>query len=224
MSKPILTPQATLYTEAFTAKSKGDLMKAIELYQKLVELNHHNYYALSQLAICYRELGNFEKSFEYLDKALSTNPRDANALLNKGICYAQLMNYNKALQCFESCGATINQNKSSLIHFYKANCYKEMHDFENALEHYNIALTESTSVKDKALDNVVLRELYINKAYSEYKMNNYLGCLASIDKISKNNGNSTLEHKILNLKGMVLYNMKQYIEAINEFEKCILLS
>ena len=93
---------------------------------------------------------------------------------------------------------------------------------ENALEHYNIALTESTSVKDKALDNVVLRELYINKAYSEYKMNNYLGCLASIDKISKNNGNSTLEHKILNLKGMVLYNMKQYIEAINEFEMLLL--
>ena len=221
MSIKIETQQALLYTESYKLKKEGNLLKAIECYLKLVELNKHNYYALSNLGFCYRELGNFEKAFEFFDKALEIKPRDVSTLMNKGLCYIELQNYKKGLSYLNKCTSSCTSNLSALVYFHQANCYNELNDYFKALENYDKALNESNSSTQKKLPSDILTQLYLKKAFSEFKLKKYLQSLSTLENVTNTSHREKNKFKLLHLKGMVLYNLKKYNDAVSSFEQCI---
>ncbi len=71
--------------------------KAIEEYNKTLELDPDYGYVINQLAYLYIELGNFEKAIEYLKRYASVSPGDANPIDSLAELYYQMGNLDESI-------------------------------------------------------------------------------------------------------------------------------
>lgn len=67
----------------------GDPMKAIEAYDKALEMDGNDPDVLTDQGTMYRRVGWFDKAINNFIKANELNPRHANSLFNMGIVYSQ---------------------------------------------------------------------------------------------------------------------------------------
>lgn len=67
----------------------GNPMKAIEAYDKALELDGNDPDVLTDQGIMYRRIGWFDKAIGNFTKANELNPRHQNSLFNMGIVYSQ---------------------------------------------------------------------------------------------------------------------------------------
>ena len=77
----ILTTLGNYYFDA------GEAEKAIDRYEKVLEIEPNDEKVLVDCGVMYRELKKFEKSLEYFDRALAIEPDNQQALFNKVIVY-----------------------------------------------------------------------------------------------------------------------------------------
>jgi serine/threonine protein kinase/tetratricopeptide (TPR) repeat protein len=79
----------------------GDLEKAINEYEKVLELDPYNVSALNQLGyVCYGRR-DFEKAVEYFKKAISANPDFPNPIDSLGDTYFQMGRIDEAIAKFK---------------------------------------------------------------------------------------------------------------------------
>jgi len=76
-------------------------MKAIEAYDKALEIDGNDPDVLTDQAIMFRQLGWYEKAIETFRQAQAVNPQHANSVFNMGIVYSQdLGDLEKAKEAF----------------------------------------------------------------------------------------------------------------------------
>jgi cytochrome c-type biogenesis protein CcmH/NrfG len=76
--------------------------KAIQAYQKALELNPADANVWTDLGIMYRRSGNPQKALECFDKAIAADPKHEPSRLNKGIVLLHdLKDYNGAIKAWE---------------------------------------------------------------------------------------------------------------------------
>ena len=63
--------------------------------------------------------------------------------------------------------------------------------------------------------------MYLKKAFSEFKLKKYLQSLSTLENVTNTSHREKNKFKLLHLKGMVLYNLKKYNDAVSSFEQCI---
>ena len=78
----------------------GNCDKAIECYQKAIELKHDYAVAYNNMGITHGEKGNYDKAIECCQKAIELKPDDAEAYHNMGITHHKKGNYDKAIECY----------------------------------------------------------------------------------------------------------------------------
>jgi tetratricopeptide (TPR) repeat protein len=105
--KTIKTDVTLIYQDAWDYYSKGDYNKAIEYFDKALELN-------TNFTLAYNyNLRRHKESIACFDKAIEIKPNYSEALNNKGLALTSLGEYDKALECFSK-SLDINPNNAAV--------------------------------------------------------------------------------------------------------------
>jgi tetratricopeptide (TPR) repeat protein len=86
---------------AVTAKESGDMNRALELVNQVVERAPDFAEAWNQRAIIYYNVGYFDASLRDVEETLKLEPRHFGALSGRGMCYLGLRAPDEALGAFE---------------------------------------------------------------------------------------------------------------------------
>jgi tetratricopeptide (TPR) repeat protein len=92
--------------------------KALEMFNKVIEINPKYYNAYFNKALIFMELGQYKKAIENYNMILSGQKEDIESYYNKAVCYYNLIDYNKALENINE-GLLIDPKDKSLIEFKK---------------------------------------------------------------------------------------------------------
>ena len=76
--------------------------KAIECYQKAIEIYPDFAGAYYNMGIAYYNKGNYEKAIECYQNAIEIYPLYARAYYNMGFAYSDKGNYEKAIECYQN--------------------------------------------------------------------------------------------------------------------------
>jgi Flp pilus assembly protein TadD len=132
--------------------NQREFSKAIQAYQKVIELDPTYIEAYNNLGIIYQEMGDMDKAFEAYQKSIEINPQYEKGYNNLGILYYLRGRNEEAMEAFQKALA-INSN-NIVSHLNLGVLHKKQGQLNKAIESYQ-----------KALDiNPLLREVHYNIA------------------------------------------------------------
>jgi len=108
------------------------------LLEKALNESPENKSYLTNLSICFREMGKIEDAINLCKKSLSIEA-SYHAFLHLGNCHSDLNNYKDAIDSFEKCLGIMPNHEEAI--YNSAVCYKELSNNKKALELFTI-LTE----------------------------------------------------------------------------------
>lgn len=130
---------------------KGDNNKAIDCYQKAIEVNPYHHKAFFGMGLAYFSQGNKDmlvnnspRSIDYLqnaiecfEKSIEINPNFLEAWSNLGLAYYMKSDYDKSIECLQN----LLRIDPSLFDTYNTigNAYYEKGDKDTAIEYYKKA-------------------------------------------------------------------------------------
>ena len=155
-----------------------------------------------------KKSGKFEEALKAYDKAskLENVKKQGNYWYQEASSFAEIGNYEKALECLEN---EIKENKPSFQSlFEKAVIMYLIKNYPEAVECFNKAY-ESTY--DEFLDSKNLA-----KSFKEHKQ--FEKAVLATDKATHV---KPIPEKFWHFKGLALYEMKKFDEALNCFEEAI---
>jgi Flp pilus assembly protein TadD len=133
--------------------NQREFLKAIQSYQKVIELDPTYIEAYNNLGIIYQEIGNFDRAFGAYQKSIEINPQYEKGHNNLGILFYLKGRNEEALEAFQKALAINSNNIESHINLgvlYKKQglLNKAIESYQKALDinpfhreiHYNIAL------------------------------------------------------------------------------------
>jgi tetratricopeptide (TPR) repeat protein len=118
--------------------NQKEFSKAIQAYQKVIELDPTYVEAYNNMGIIYQMLGNADRAFGAYQKATEINPRYEKGYNNLGILLLIKGRYEEALEAFQKALAINSNNIES--HINLGILYKKKGEWEKAIESYQSAL------------------------------------------------------------------------------------
>jgi len=184
-----------------------------------------NYYSLNDIkSKAYESLENYELALNYNEIFISTKnlPRRVlqYSIYRKAVLLASLNKFADALS--ELNNPILNDINDTMlldILHYKAEIYLRLDDFQNSLINANRFLASNVLNTTQKETEIRVRQL---KAASLRELGKYQEALAVINLAIKEN-NSTSKPSLYATKGKIIYFMKDYKNALNEFIKTTLL-
>ena len=127
-----------LRSKGVAFSEKGDHDKAIECYDKALEINPKYFAAWRSKGVAYSRKDDHDKAIEFYDKALEINPKDYRAWHNKGVAFANKGDHDKAIEFYDK-ALEINPKNSNTWHI-KGVAFDNKGDYDKAIELYDKAL------------------------------------------------------------------------------------
>jgi type IV pilus biogenesis/stability protein PilW len=115
-----------------------DYAKAIQAYQKVIELDPGYPEAHNNLGIIYQEAGDFDRALSSYQKAIEINPKYEKALNNLGVLLYLKGRYEESIQAFQK-ALTLNANNIE-SHINLGILFKKQGQVDQAIESYHRAL------------------------------------------------------------------------------------
>lgn len=115
-----------------------EISKAIQAYQKVIELDPSYVEAYNNLGIIYQDIGDFDKAIEAYQKAIEVNPQYEKAYNNLGIVLFFNNRYEESIEAFQKALDINPGNIESYINL--GTLFKKKGEFEKAIEFYQKAL------------------------------------------------------------------------------------
>ncbi|OGP95640.1 MAG: hypothetical protein A2157_09205 [Deltaproteobacteria bacterium RBG_16_47_11] len=128
----------THFNSGVTFYNQKEFSKAIQAYQKVIELDPTYVEAYNNLGIIYQTLGDTKNAFGAYQKATEINPRYEKGYNNLGLLFLLEGRYEEALEVFRKALA-INANHIE-SHINLGILLKKKGQWENAIESYQKAL------------------------------------------------------------------------------------
>jgi tetratricopeptide (TPR) repeat protein len=75
----------------------GEYEKAIECFDKVIELDPNSTYAYNNRGIAYSDLKQYERAIEDYNKTIELDPNSASAYYNRGNTYCDLKKYEREI-------------------------------------------------------------------------------------------------------------------------------
>jgi tetratricopeptide (TPR) repeat protein len=188
--------------------------------------------AYTLLGIINKDKGYYLSALEYYLKGLECadkrkDDRRASALYNNiGMIYQLQKNYEVAIEYFDKSLDIENHYSFDLdksIRYYNiGDCYKSMDSFDIALSYFNNSLI--IEKKHNNTEGIVYAYLGISEIYLRLKQ--FDDAKMILNKIEPLLKKESVEEAILfyKLKGMYLYEVKQYEEALSSLSKAVSIS
>ena len=118
--------------------NQRELSKAIQAYQKVIELDPTYVEAFNNLGIIYQMLGDMDRAFGAYQKSTEINPRYEKGFNNLGILLFLKGRYEEAVEAFQKALAINSNNIES--HINLGILFKKKGEWEKAIESYQKAL------------------------------------------------------------------------------------
>jgi tetratricopeptide (TPR) repeat protein len=115
-----------------------EFLKAIQAYQKVIEIDPTYIEAHNNLGIVYQEIGNVNKALEAYQKAIELNPQYEKAYNNLGILFYLKDRNEESVEAFQKAIAINPNNIESLINL--GTLFKRRGQVDKAIECYQKAL------------------------------------------------------------------------------------
>ena len=115
-----------------------DYAKAIQAYQKVIEIDPGYAEAYNNLGIIYQEAGDFDRALSAYQKAIEINPKYEKALNNLGILLYLKGRYEESIRAFQK-ALTLNANNIE-SHTNLGILFKKQGQVDQAIESYHRAL------------------------------------------------------------------------------------
>lgn len=196
----------SLLTQALALHQAGKLIKAEQLYRKILQIQPDNYDCLHLLGIIHYQRGEHSEAICLFDKVLKHNPKFSSAHNNRGNALKEMSRFDEALASYDqaialqSADADVFNNRGVVLY--------ELKRFAEAL----VSCDRAFAIKPdhaKALNTRanILKEL---KRYDE--------ALASCDKAV-----SLMPDYVdaFNTRGVVLYEMRRFDEALTSYDQAL---
>jgi tetratricopeptide (TPR) repeat protein len=142
----------------------GDYKKAIEAYNKHLEMKPAHEIAIYNRGRAYEELEQYEKAVDDFLRVIEINPRNIGAYLSYGKHFYREKDYKNAAFQFEK-AYKLNTNSSQSATLL-ARAHHKAGEVDNAMEYYNIAINND---KDNA-------EAYLYRGALKLHLNQSGGC------------------------------------------------
>jgi Tfp pilus assembly protein PilF len=118
--------------------NQREFLKAIQSYQKVIELDPTYIEAYNNLGIIYQEIGDFDRAFGAYQKSIEINPQYEKGHNNLGILFYLKGRNEEALEAFQKALAINSNNIES--HINLGVLYKKQGQLNKAIESYQKAL------------------------------------------------------------------------------------
>jgi len=129
---------SALIKDSVTREDAGDLIGAIKINQKILQLEPRNVAAMNTIAGLYGKLGKFGDEIFWAKKALAVNPGFPLAYINYGNALGSLGKFNEAAEAFEKAAKLDPKDPHSV---YSLGVLAEQQDkFGEALGYYQKAI------------------------------------------------------------------------------------
>jgi type IV pilus biogenesis/stability protein PilW len=116
-----------------------DYSKAIQAYQKVIELDPGYAEAYNNLGIIYQEAGDLDRALASYQKAIEINPKSEKALNNLGVLLYLKGRYEESIQAFQK-ALTLNANNIE-SHINLGILFKKQGQVDRAIESFHRALS-----------------------------------------------------------------------------------
>ena len=94
---------------ATQSHKEGNIVKAKNLYSKVLELDPNHENANINIGVIFQQLGEFQNSKKYYENVLKNNPNNIRAYTNLGVIFKNLEKIEEAIKCFDK-AIEINPN------------------------------------------------------------------------------------------------------------------
>ena len=129
----------THFNQGVYFSRQREMTKALQSYQKVIELDPAQAEAYNNMGILYQDLGDFDRAREVYQKALEINPRYEKAHNNLGTLFYLANRYEESMAAFQKALAINPRNIESYCNL--GALYKKIGQGEKAVECYQKALT-----------------------------------------------------------------------------------
>ena len=194
---------------AYSFGEKKEHVKAIENYNKAIELNPNYEEAWFNKGFELGKLERHEEAIAYFDKAIELNPTDEEAWFSKGNELGDLEKHEEAIECYDK-AIELNPNYEEAW-FGKGYTLGDLEKHKEAIECY-----------DKAIElNPNYEEAWFGKGYTLGDLEKHKEAIECYDKAIELNPND--EEAWYN-KGNTLDDLEKQEEAIECYDKAIELN
>ncbi len=121
-----------------SAADKGDFDKAIQNYDKAIELKPDFFGAYNNRGVAYVAKRDFDKAIQNYDKAIELKPDYADAYYNRGIAYVAKRDFDKAIQNYDK--AIELKPDYAKAYNNRGVAYGKKRDFDKAIQNYDKAI------------------------------------------------------------------------------------
>lgn len=127
-------------------RNNGEYDEAINCYEKILDYNPIDVFAVTMIGTCFSESGQFENALIYVNKALDIDSNYDFLWFNKGMVYFENKDYEDALEYYDKAISLNKEDSTSWYfkgwsYFYLKNISKAIECFETS---YNIDFNEDT--------------------------------------------------------------------------------
>jgi len=136
--RPFVSEILTHFNLGVQFYNQREFLKAIQSYQKVIELDPTYIEAYNNLGIIYQEIGNFDRAFGAYQKSIEINPQYEKGHNNLGILFYLKGRNEEALEAFQKALAINSNNIES--HINLGVLYKKQGQLNKAIESYQKAL------------------------------------------------------------------------------------
>jgi len=244
------------YNLGLIYQEKDDLKQSIAMLNKVNELKQGDANVLKEIGRNYYMDENFEEAINYYNDALKYNQDDPDLYYRIGLAYYLLNDYYQAIEHYKKSLALEDNDKvkNDLVKIYidTANDYKQLNEYQNAVEAYTEAINLIPADKNlfsAFVDFIIeIGNIYKENANLQEAQNYYEQAL-SLDKENINakfnlglvafeTGNNALAKEYLKtvqlanseipfvyyLLGIILDKEKEYTGAVENYKKFLNLA
>ena len=212
--KFIPAKEEPLNAEEYLGKGLGwyelkDYQKAIQNYDKALELAPRNINLYYNRGIVKGKLQDYPRAIQDYDKAIELDHKNISAYINRGIAKSNLRDYTGAISDYNKAIELDPQNAAAYNN--RGNAKKNLGDYTAAIEDYNKAIMLEPKYANA----------YNNRGVSKKNAKNYASAITDYDKaIELNPKDAGYYHN----RGNARIELKDFVNALLDYDKAIALA
>ena len=210
--------------------NQGDYTKAIDLYQRALNINDRDPVILFNMANAWFSLGNYDSCIEYANKACALDPKKSEAYNLAGTSYQNKNDFDNAIATYQK---ALEMVPHADTYNNLANCYYLQHQYEPAVENFEkavamvpgntlfqtnlkIAVEASQKYSGLSIDKIKDAAALSQQALDAFGKQEYPRAIELFTQILKI---TPRDISAYNNIGTCYFNQKQFHEAIDYYQK-----